>query len=105
MSSPVPEIGPIPVSSKRQGIVVSSKQSPTASNRGQAQVVSLTPDNYKSGDTLTLGGVDYPITSVQKPSIKTKSGSPLVQKSATIQMPDNTTQPVKRFSFLIVKSF
>lgn len=105
MASPVPEIGPIPSSSLRQGVVVSSKQSPTASNRGQAQVVSLTPDEYKSGDVLTLGGVDYPITTVQKPDIKTKSGTPLVQKSATIQLPDNETQPVKRFSFLIVKSF
>ena len=101
----IPSPGPIPISSKRQGTVVSAKQSPTTSNRGSTQVVSLTPDNYKTGDTLTLDGVEYPITSVQKPNIKTKSGTPLVQKPATIQMPDNTTQPVKRFSFLIVKSF
>ena len=78
---------------------------PTVSNRGSAQVVSVTPDGYKTGDILTLGGIDYPIVSVVNPNIKTKSGSTLVQKSATIQLPDNTTQPIKRFSFLIVKSF
>ena len=107
MSSAIPTPQVIAPTFLRQGTVVSAGEKPGVANRALLEVVSVTPDDYASGDVLTLGGVDYPITGVTKSTIKTKSGSPLVQKAATIEMPDpnNTTQPVKRFSFLIVKSF
>ena len=107
MSSAIPTPQIIAPSVKRQGTVVSSGEKPGVADLALVEVVSITPDDYASGDVLTIGGVDYAITSVTKSTIKTKSGRPLVQKAATIEMPDpnNTTQPVKRFSFLIVKSF
>tara|TARA_R110002051_G_scaffold93186_1_gene163046 strand:- start:46 stop:363 length:318 start_codon:yes stop_codon:yes gene_type:complete len=105
MSSAIPTPQVIAPTFLRQGTVVFAGEKPGVTDRALTEVVSITPDDYASGDVLTIGGVDYPITAVTKPTIKTKSGSPLVQKAATIEMPDNTTQPVKRFSFLIVKSF
>jgi hypothetical protein len=104
MSKQVPEIGQIPITADRQGTIVTSAVK-VANVSAIAEVATLTPDKFKVGDVLTLEGVDYPITTVTKSSIKPNKGIPLVQKSANITLPENTTQPVKRFSFLIVKSF
>jgi hypothetical protein len=89
----------------KQGTVVFSSISTLDPTRGSVQLVTITPDNYKTGDVLEVNGDEYEVTSVIKPNIKTKSGSTMLQKSATIELPENTTQPVKRFSFLMVKSF
>ena len=89
----------------KQGTVVFSSVSTVDRTRGSVQICTIAPDSYKTGDVLTINGDEYEVTSVIKPTIKTKSGSTMLQKSATIELPENTTQPVKRFSFLMVKSF
>lgn len=89
----------------KQGTVVASTVSTVDPTRGSVYLVTITPDEYKTGDVVTIGEEDYPVTSVVKPTIKTKSGSPMVQKSANITIPESDSAPVKRYSFLIVKSF
>lgn len=91
--------------SGKQGTVVKTTVSPTDSSRGSVFLVSITPDQYKSGDTVTIGEVDYPVTAVVKPTLKANSGNTLVQKAASINIPESDSAPTKRFSFLIVKSF
>lgn len=91
--------------SGKQGTVIKTTVSTVDPNRGSVFVVSITPDEYKSGDTVTIGEVDYPVTAVIKPTVKANSGNTLVQKSADINIPESDSAPTKRFSFLIVKSF
>ena len=104
MSAALPTPQKFTVSDSRQGTLVSAKTK-VANVSGIAEVVSITPDKIKAGDVLNLGGTNYPIITVTPSPLKTNTGSVLAQKSATIQLPENTTQPVKKFSFLIVKSF
>lgn len=104
--TPFPELTTAEVqTSGKQGTVVKTTVSDLDPNRGSVFLVSITPNEYKSGDTVTIGDADYAITSVIKPTLKANSGNTLVQKSADINIPESDSAPTKRFSFLIVKSF
>lgn len=70
-----------------QGTIVSAKE--VSGNRLSLQIVSTTPDDYATGNTITIDGEDVVIQSVSKPTIKTKSGKTLIQKSSNITMPAN----------------
>jgi len=88
-----------------QGKIVSSEESKKIANRINVQMTTITPSKYSSGKTITIDGVDYPILSVTKSTLKTNSGTPVFQKSADIQLPESESAPIKKYSFLIVKSF
>ena len=70
-----------------QGTIMDAKE--ISGNRLSIQMVSVTPDEYAVGEILTIDDEDVTISSVSKPSIKTKSGKTLIQKSANITMPTN----------------
>ena len=70
-----------------QGTIMNAKE--VSGNRLSLQMVSVSPDDYEVGNTITIGGEDVTISSVSKPSIKTKTGKTLVQKPANITMPTN----------------
>jgi len=104
MALPPPQLS-TSITSK-QGTVVKSTVSPLDPTRGSVYVVTTIPDEYKAGDVVTIGENDYPVISVLKPTIKTNSGSTMVQKSAEIEIPEaDAASPRKKYSFLIVKSF
>ena len=104
MAKTVPEPQKLAASDARQGTVVSARvKNPNIS--ATSEVVTITPTKFKVGDVLELGGTDYPITTITQSTLKSNSGSALSQKAATIQLPETTNEPVKKYSFLIVKSF
>lgn len=106
MALPPPTLGTSVSTATKQGTVVKSTVSTVDPTRGSVYLVTITPDEFKAGDTVAINGNDYPVTSVVKPTIKTNSGSTMVQKSATIEIPEaNAASPRKKYSFLIVKSF
>ena len=104
MSKSVPTPQKLQASNTLQGTLVSSNTK-VANVSAQAEIVTITPDDLTVGTTIELSGTEYPITTVTRSPFKPNSGTALAQKPATIQLPENTTQPVKKFSFLIVKSF
>lgn len=70
-----------------QGTIMNAKE--VSGNRLSIQMVSTSPEDYAVGEILTISGEEIAISSVSKPSIKSKSGNTLLQKSANILMPTN----------------
>lgn len=70
-----------------QGTIMNAKE--VSGNRLAIQMVSVSPGDYAVGEILTIDGEEVSISSVSKPSIKSKSGTTLLQKSANILMPTN----------------
>ena len=106
MALPPPQLSAEVENTDKQGTIVKSTVSTVDPTRGSVYIVTITPDEYKAGDVVTIGENDYPVTTVVKPTIKTNSGSTMVQKSAEIEIPEaDAASPRKKYSFLIVKSF